>query len=499
MRIGKNSIAYGAGVLALSGISLQVISFAYRVVLARLAGEEGMALYQLSMQVYLMLSALCIGGITLTVSNFTARARARGEDGGQVVGFGIRLFLCLLILGGGTVILLGRPISQRLLGDGRVYGAALLMVPCIALTGVENILKAYFHGVRNLKAPIVSENTEIVARALAVCSLLVVVAPSRPGERAMLIVLGMILAEVISVTFLSTCFMRRKRGAPCRDRFGTFAASALPVSASGLLTRALASANTVLMPRAFMAAGLTQQAAMSTFGALTGMTIPMLFLPGCVLMPVLSVVTPKLSEDKQAQNEGDIRRKTGKVIHLTSLVMIPSMTLLALFGRPLSQALYRSPLAGDWIALLCPAILMAFYHSATGGILNGIGREKRASVSVCTEGGLLLAGTLILGGKLKWGVAGYVVSELISNAVGMILNMVWTVRYTGVRMQWFNWFGRPILASLAGAGAAWLTVWVARVPEESFWLPLTVGALGFSVALRLLGTDAPAYLRKLIK
>lgn len=60
------------------------------------------------------------------------------------------------------------PISVYLLGDARTQLGLILLLPCVALTGVENIHKHFFYGTGVVRPPAVVELMEQFIRAAAV-------------------------------------------------------------------------------------------------------------------------------------------------------------------------------------------------------------------------------------------------------------------------------------------------------------------------------------------
>ena len=62
LRISRHAVVYTAGVLALSGLALQFLGFAYRIVLSRMLGAEGMGVYQLVFPVISVVLALRVRG-----------------------------------------------------------------------------------------------------------------------------------------------------------------------------------------------------------------------------------------------------------------------------------------------------------------------------------------------------------------------------------------------------------------------------------------------------
>ncbi|MDD2955942.1 MAG: polysaccharide biosynthesis C-terminal domain-containing protein [Oscillospiraceae bacterium] len=507
MGFRKDSVFYSAMLLCFSSLALQGMGFLYRIAMSRMAGAQVMGLYQLILPAYAVgLSCTC-SGLTLAVSRVASAVEAVGDRGSlwRIVPVSRAVFLLLFAAAGLPVLLFSRFIASSLLGDARVRTALLLLLPCLFLTGLENIYKNFFHGVKYVLPPIVSELTEQFTRMAAVLSLFSLFLPCPEGDAAALIVGGMVLSEVFSVAILTAFYRRcRKAAGPLppqrlarRVLLGKIGSVALPVSAAGLLNNFLASATTVIIPARLAAGGAPRAEAMTSFGVMTGMTIPLLSLPSAFLFPLTTVLLPRLSRYSALSSRGQLLRKAGKSLQATGLLAFPSFALMLAIGRPLAQLLYGQPGAGDHILWLGAATLFSFYHAVTGTLLGGIGLQKRSAASVVVTGVLEFSATWCWVGSR--GIAGYAAACLVSEIAGVALNFRWLFRALPLRFQWKNWLLTPFLAASGAGLAARLLLPSGPAQWPGLLLCLGVFALCYLAFLRFLGLSLPRYLRQILQ
>lgn len=510
MRIQKQSVFYNAFFLCLSSIGLQIIGFVYRIGLSRFGGAQVMGMYQLVMPVYSIITAFTMSGLTLSVSRLSAEYHSLGNTGGVrgVIRFSQIVFLGLFLCAAVPVCLFPGQISSNILGEPKVQTALLLLLPCIFLTGYENIFKSSFHGIKFITAPIVSELTEQIVRAISGLGLLIVIAPSDPGVATALIIVGMIISEVFSVVILSAFyrFAKKKRlqaaGATKIPKgiLKKVAAIAVPVSSAGLLNNFLSSATTVLIPHRLMAAGVPHQEAMASFGVMVGMTMPLLMLPSAFIHPLNTVLLPRFSQYNALGSEAQTRRKAGKAIQITSILIAPSLAIMLPLGNMLAKLIYNQPAAGDHILLLSIATFFTFYHITTGNILNGIGMQKKASASIVLTGVSEIILTWFSVGK--FGIAGYALACIGCEIIGVAMNFYWVVHGAKISVQWKNWFATPFLSG----GAAGLCTWLLfryltqmALPQMAVLVLCILCALGvFTLCLHFLGIRFFRYIKTLI-
>ena len=220
-------LSAGKGALFLTALSAisQLLGFGYRVVLSRLVGAEVMGLYQLIMPVYSVIMSLTAVGLVSATSNLTSQHLALGnrKAADQTISACLKLFFLLLFPVGTAVILGSDAISVYLLGDARTQLGLILLIPCVALTGIENCHKHFFYGSGVVRPPAVVELLEQFVRTFAVIALLVTFLPQYPERVVGLIVAGMVICEVFSSCTLVILY-RRRRGpltgasspSPCR-------------------------------------------------------------------------------------------------------------------------------------------------------------------------------------------------------------------------------------------------------------------------------------------
>lgn len=512
MKLEKRSVFYNAFFLCLSSIGMQLIGFVYRIGLSRFGGAEVMGMYQLIMPAYSVIMSFTMSGLTLAVSRLCAQYQAIGNTGGVkgVVRFSQLVFLCLFICAAVPVCLFSDFLSGVVLGEPKIKKALLLLLPCLFLTGFENIFKSCFHGIKYIFPPIVSELTEQIIRTVAGLGLLIVLCPDDPGMATAMIVLGMVISEVFSVSILTLFYKRgEKRFFPNakdavnipKGMFRKVAAIAVPVSAAGLLNNFFSSMTTVLIPNRLMAAGVSSQDALSSFGIMVGMTLPLLMLPTAFIHPLNTILLPRFSQYSARNNQAQIRRKAGKAIQVTGMLTAASLSVMLPLGKELAQMIYRHPLAGKHIPALSAAVFFTFYHITTGSILNGIGMQKQASASVVVTG---VCEILLTWMTVEYmGIGGYALACVGSELVGVAMNFYWVVRSVKIKIQWRNWFAAPFLSGAVSGCSAWLLFFYLQQRGWGTLCSLFAGvaaAIGiFYISLSFLGIHLSAYLKTLFE
>ena len=321
---------------------------------------------------------------------------------------------------------------------------------------MENLHKHFFYGTGNIRPPAAVELCEQFIRTGAVLGLLVVFLPQNPERTVGLIVTGMILCELFSaVTLLLLARRHLNRaggltGAPLEHRQlnRRIASIAVPIGLTSLLGNLMGSATSVLIPQRLVHAGAEVSEAMSAFGVLCGMTLPMLCLPTAFIGALGLVLVPKLAEGAALGQRGLVQHRVDRSMLATSVLILPAMAFLVVLGPTLGAALFREPTVGRSILPLSVGVLLSCYQSVLASALNGVGRPGAAARNSILCGVVQLGCTFFLMGLPGVGLRGYVAGFLASAALGVLLNW-WAVRRaTGLRAQIFQWCTAPALSAL---------------------------------------------------
>ena len=493
-------LSAGQGAMFLTALSAvsQVLGFFYRVALSRLAGAEVMGLYQLVMPVYSVILSLTAVGVTAAASNLVSQHLALGNRraAGQTVATCLRLFFLALLPVGTAVILGSDAISVRLLGDARTQLGLVLLIPCAALTGVENIHKHFFYGSGLVRPPALVELAEQLVRTLAVLTLLILFLPQYPERVLGLIVAGMVICEAFSSCTLVILYRRRMgrralsgRGESGPIRRRRILSIALPVGLNALLGNLLAAANCALIPQKLVEGGVERSAAVSRFGVVCGMTMPMLSLPIVFLGALNLVLVPRLSRAQALGQPGQVRRLVSQAVSAVSLLTLPSMALMVVVGPDLGRILFRQEGVGEYLLPLACVMAMSCGTSVLASSLNGVGRQRAVAVISLLGGCVQLGFTLALVPLPGVGMAGYVAGAVVSTALELGLCLRQIVRATALRIRPVQWLAAPGLsAALAGLTGNLLFRYLKDAGLSP--VPAGLGTLAFALVIYLAALQA---------
>jgi stage V sporulation protein B len=418
------------GVLLLTAVSLfsQVLAFFYRVWLARLIEPEAIGLYQLVIPVYSIVMSLCVSGFTVAVSRLTASYAALGRTRAirQTVNTARAAYLIMVLGASALIVPFSDGISVHLLGDARTRLGLLILLPCILLTGWENVHKNYFYGRKNVIPPSISEILEQITRVASILGLLYFFSPVYEETQVGLIILGLVISEVFSAGLLTVLYRRDSRrhepeGAHEPDMWGTVRKIAVPVAAANFLTNLIGSANSVIIPGRLIASGMDSSDALSAFGIAFGMTMPLLALPLVFSGSIGTVMLPRLAESAAINDFAAIRKRLGNALLAAGASVAACTAILIPFGEKIAQALFNNPNAGQYMIPLAIATGFVCFEMLLGTFLNALGKQRQTAANFIFAGLVQLLLTWWGVGLPELRLGGFVLAYIAGGIMGTAL------------------------------------------------------------------------------
>lgn len=508
--LNKRSFFYQAATLAVSNTVLLLLGFAYRVLLGRLAGPEGLGVYTLVIQVYAIVMSVAVAGMCVAATHMTANLYAHGDYAGirKMARFAILCFLALLALLALPILSFREFIAARILGDARTANALWMVLLCILLTGMENICKAIFHGARLVRYVAVSEVGEQLLRIVLVWLLLTRYINGDHGHTAFLILLGMTLSEIYSVLFLLFSFVSQMGGARRRGGLKTrgirrgFLKVAVPSAMTSLLVNAFSSIAVVLFPVRLILAGYTREEAVSALGLISGMVMPVLILPNAFVSALCTLLMPSISASVARGDAMDLTRKIDKGIEVAGLLALPATAMLLPFVPMLCALLFGQTAPPALVLALAAQAVTGYYLGLTISILNGIGMQKQVLILAAIGEALQLALVYVWTALPQLHVYGYIGGMLCGDLLRVIAGFICLHRATRTRPRPFHAGVVPIACAIVLYACARIAFF-GLVKHGMAVLPaMLLGLLGcvvlYVLLLRILGVRVLSYLQRVV-
>lgn len=431
----SQSVLTSTLMLTFSSLLLQVLGFAYRIILSRMLSAEQMGVYGLMMPVYALLSAGTLSGFSVaavrTTADFAGNAAALRRRASAVLHMTLRLY-ALLFCAVTVVFSLFSGNIAALLGERGLQTALLLLLPCLLMTAFENILKSVFQGIQNVVPSMVSECTEQLVRIVSVAILLYITdsGAGKNGTACAVVVCGMMISEVASDLILGAFagdILHRKGGQKGLGK--AILRCALPVCAGNACGMLLSSISGAVVPAALRGYGLSASQALSEYGELSGMLLPLLGIPGAFVYPLNTVMLPRLTEALAAGNKAAFRRRVRKTLLSVALIACCTEGAAVVLSPKLCALCFGTayPAGSGAIVRLGIASLAGFVAAGAGCVLNAMKKQGTLVVTGIALGVAEIP--LLMGAIRESGLSGYADVSVVLGILQMAVLLYMVGRY----------------------------------------------------------------------
>ncbi|MDN5276869.1 MAG: stage sporulation protein [Clostridiales bacterium] len=460
MKVNPRSMLYGTFVLAGANALVRIIGFVYQIVLSRLLGPEGMGVYQLIFPPYTIALALTTSGIPVAVSRLVAFSNATGHHGEikRVVSTAISIVMGLGIILSALILINLDWITHTILKDPRTRIPLFILFPCIIITGMGATFKGYFYGIKHTHHSALAEILEQLIRIAAVIVLLLWLNPRDYEETAIVMVFGVVMGELASLLYLHTRYYHSIKAlngdtktSSVFSLIKSIIAIAVPITSTRLIITSINSINTILIPQRLIASGMTNSQAVSLFGIISGMVMPLLFIPFAITNALSTVIIPHLSEEMALGDWQAIRNNISHAIQLTSVVAFAATALLLSLGQPIGIALYDQSQVGQLLTPLTLSVVFLALQHTLSAVLNGLDRQKRSTLNLFIGGVIQVCCTYFLVSHPALRIYGFIIGFNLRNIAVFMLNFSAIKKLTKIQMRWADWFLKPGFAALVMA------------------------------------------------
>jgi len=421
----RHPILTGTFILSVANITTRVMGFFYRIYLSRIFGSEGMGIIQLTGPVSAMVFALTGAGMQTAISKGVSAVSDSGAKRRyRYLLCGIGFVLTISTICSMFVYHYADLLAIEFLSEARTAPLLRVLALSFPLSAVHACLNGYFLGRHRTVLPAISQFAEQTVRISVVYICCSSFQATGDTPQLTFTAWGAFLGEAAAlfVAFLSLFLTRNLSRSSMqliehpanktKSVMTSLLKMALPLNANRLAVNFLQSIEAVRIPIMLELYGLSSTAALSTYGILTGMALPVLFFPGAFTGAVSAMLLPSVSE---AHSRGDKARIKTITINATFFVVFAGLIfgiLFFMFSDFLGTVIFKEPLAGIYIRALCLICPFMYVNGIFTGILQGLGRAM--DIFFINVTGLLLRLCFVFFAIPVYGIKGYLAGILVS-------------------------------------------------------------------------------------
>lgn len=451
------NLVKNTALLTASSLAMRFVGMVWQIWLVGRIGETGIGLFQLILSVSSLAVTLAVSGIRFTTTRLVSEQLGSGGNVRAAVRRCLAYGAVFGLAACAALWLAAEPAGFLWLGDARAVIPLRAMALGLPFLAVSTVIYGYFTATgRVWKSVCVQIGRELFM--IGVTAALLSGYVRGDIERACrAIAVGGTLADAAAFAAISVLLWLdiKKHIAPSAasadgitERMLTIA---LPLAAASYARSGLSTFQHLLVPRGLRLSGLNAAAALSAYGVIQGMSLPVVLFPSCLMMALAELIVPKLTRSQIGGDGHEIRLVTADILHKSLLFALGVGFCFLALGDGFGEVLYGSSEAGKYIMIFSLIVPVMYMDMITDGCLKGLGEMMFCMVVNIADAGLsaLLVWLMLPRG----GIAAYCFVICFTETFNFAVSLWRLRRVTGFRVRWGRLGVSVLCAALSAAGA----------------------------------------------
>ncbi|MGN0536759.1 MAG: oligosaccharide flippase family protein [Acutalibacteraceae bacterium] len=448
--IFKKRFFFNVIVLSVTSFIAYLISMGFRIYLSDCIGTEGIGLYQLITSIFVFFATITTAGMNLTATRLSTELISKGQFGKarRCVALCVLLSVTTGIVGGGLLFFGADFIALRLLNDTRTALSLKILAPALPFMAVSSCFRGFFFARRNALKTSSEKLLEQFIEIGTFAAVITFFAGKDIEYACCSICIGTLAAEILSCLYSFILYrldIRKTKSAsvPVRWFLKSTAEIALPVTANSCLRTGLSAVENILIPFGLKKNGLNYTKALSDYGIITGMAMPVLMFPSVLITPFSSLIIPEVAQAHTNGKIQSIRNMTQSLFRGVLFYSLPITVILMFFSSEFGQVIYGNTEVGVYIGILAPIIPFVYLDSITDAILKGINEQLSYLIFNFIDSAIRVVLTYVLLPLI--GIKGVIIVIFVSELLNTVMSIARLLKVTQIKFMIFEWVIKPIL------------------------------------------------------
>jgi len=460
--LNKQTVLQGALTLTVSWMIIRILGAVYRIPLGRLLGDEGLGIYAVPNQIYMLFFTLSSAGIPVAVASIVSEKMALGQYRDAMRTFRVArsamlvmgaIFALLLFFGSGWLI------ESGLVQIPESYLGMLAIAPVIFFAAISAAYRGFFQGLQNMRAVAYSQLADQVMLVAATLLFSYMLLPRGLSIAAAGANFGAVPGAVGATLMLISLYRWQRRDMlelADQDlsgvREGTLSllkrifSVAVPVSFASVAMSITHLVDQWLIIDRLQFAGYSHQQAVALFGQYNQMAMAFINISIALAVSLGASLVPSVAEFYALHNLERIRSQLVQALRLAVIFALPAAAGLYLLAPQLTELLFAEAEAGVSLAAVSAVVIFWSVHLVTAGALQGMGKAivpvRNLVFGIVFEIAMTYYLTPVLG--IRAAAYGTVVIFVVSS----LLNVLALSRLAGLRFNLWETLFRAVPATL---------------------------------------------------
>ena len=417
--------------MIIGNLLLQVIRLVFNIYISNKISAEALGVFQLIMTTYMFGITLSASGINISCTRIVSEEMAFGNDYGVRASskkcITIAMFFSIIA---SSIFYFNADFIVNSFFENRV-SANVVYLRCLALPliSISSAINGYFVAVRRVYKSVVGQILEQVSKIIAIVILLNIYLPLGTLEGICFsLILGDVISEIVSFIYLICAYLF-----DINYHFSTLKANSkdsfvyrilrilVPVAFTSYIRSGISTVKQLIIPSSLKKSGLNAETALSNYGIISGMAMPIVMFPATLLTTVSSVLIPEFSRYYVKEDYKKIREYSDKLIIGSFLFACLITVFFWIFGDNIAMFIYNNSSVGAYIKVFAALIPFMYVDIIIDNILKGL--DAQTDIMIINIIDLVITTSFIFFFVPILGLRGYIISIFISEILNLSLSL----------------------------------------------------------------------------
>ncbi len=483
-KIKKQSFMEGAAVLVIAHLLVKVIGACFKIPLANILQETGMAYFSRAYNLYAALFVMATAGLPVAVSKMVSESLAKKNfaESKKILRAAVALLSIIGVIGTCILFFGARAFADKAFNSPGSYLSIVAISPAIFFISVLSAFRGYFQGHSNMIPTAYSEVLEAVSKlviGLLGAYLFMSVSYEVAAAGA---ISGVTIGGLLALLLLILFYYKNKNATPLTNAteasntkkiFVRLLTIAIPITIGAavmsltnvidtfMISQRLSSITVdermfktlteffgVGAENARIGNGISSDAADVMYGSYSGYAMSLFNLPPSIVTSISMSIVPAISAALAIKDNNQAKLLTESSVRITTMFALPCAIGLSILSTPILVCLYNNSRAENTLALLSLAIIFVCIVSVTTAILQAAGHVFIPVRNMLIGGVFKVISNYILIAIPELNIGGAPISTFFCYFIIAALNIASIVKIIKPNFNLKDFIVKPLIAAL---------------------------------------------------
>ena len=415
-----------------SSLLLQIIKLLSNIYISNKISTEALGIFHLIMATYGFGITIASSGLYITCMKIVSEELALNNNSGIIQASKKIIAISFLFSSIASFIFLTNSnFIVKFCFESKVNSSIVFLI-CIALPLISfsSAISGYFMAVRRIYKTVIGQFLEQIAKILAIIFLFKVLNNNSSLQNiCFILILGDLISEIVSFTYLLIVyifdlrihFLKKANFSHSEKFIFRILRVLFPISITSCIRSGISTFKQLLIPTCLQKNGKFIDDALSDYGIISGMAMPIVLFPASFLVAMSSLLIPEFSRYYVKEDYHKIKIYTDKLIAISFIISCFLAIFFLIFGNNLGLIIYHNNEAGIYIKLFSLLIPFMYVDIIIDNILKGL--DAQSNVMIINILDLIVSTLFIVLFVPLFGIKGYILSIFISEILNLSLSL----------------------------------------------------------------------------